>query len=89
MDSTTLDELNNIIHEITERLKKVAEQFEELCAQLNECCVEIRKPQKFTPCLRIGAPRYFASTRKLWQKNKALYLCPYMPKALRNKKTSH
>lgn len=82
------DELGEFFCEIAERLKQVAERFKELYEQLNEYDTEIYEQQKFKPCLRIGILRPFlGSTRKLWQKNKALYLCPYMSKSLRHKNT--
>lgn len=88
MNGISADELSEFFREIAEKIKQVAERFKELYEQLNECDTEIYERQKFKPCLRIGILRPFLSdTRKLWQKNKALYLCPYMSKSLRRKNT--
>lgn len=66
---------------------ELAERFKEFTELLSDSDIEIRETVKFKPCLRIGSLRtYNGDSRKLWQRNKALYLCPYMPKALRNKK---
>lgn len=88
MNGISSDELSDFFSEIAEKLKQVAERFKELYEQLNAYDIEIPKRQKFKPCLRIGVLRPFlGNTRKLWQKNKALYLCPYMSKSLRHKNT--
>lgn len=88
MDGISSDELSDFFSEIAEKLKQVAERFKELYEQLCEYDTEIYERQKFEPCLRIGVLRPFLSdTRKLWQKNKTLYLCPYMSKSLRHKNT--
>lgn len=88
MNGISADELSEFFCEIAEKIKQVAERIKEFCEQLNDCDTEIYEHQKFKPCLRIGVLRPFLSgTRKLWQKNKALYLCPYMSKSLRHKNT--
>lgn len=88
MNGISSNELSDLFSEIAEKLKQVAERFKELYEQLKDCDTEIYEQQKFKPCLRIGVLRPFLSnTRKLWQKNKALYLCPYMSKSSRHKNT--
>jgi len=88
MNGISSDKLSEFFCEIAEKMKQVAERFKELYEQLYEYDTEIYERQKFKPCLRIGVLRPFlGNTRKLWQKNKALYLCPYMSKSLRRKST--
>ncbi len=84
---TTTEELKELFEHLATITKEIAEQFKEFMELISDSDTEIRETAKFKPCLCIGSLRpYSGDSHKLWQKNKALYLCPYMPKALRNKK---
>lgn len=87
VDAATED-LQEVLEHFAVVCKELAERFKEFSELLiSDDDIEIRIKAKFKPCMRIGFLRtYNNDARKLWQKNKALYLCPYMPKALRNKK---
>lgn len=81
------EELKELCEHFATVINEIAERFKEFMELISDSDIEIRETAKFKPCLRIGSLRpYNSDSRKLWQKNKALYLCPYMPKALRNKK---
>lgn len=87
---TTTEELKEHFEHLATVTREIAERFKEFMELISDSDIEIRETAKFKPCLRIGSLcPYNSDSRKLWQKNKALYLCPYMPKALRNKKTKN
>lgn len=80
-----IDAINAMLAEKINAFNELAKEL----LELNYSDTETRKQAPFKLCMRIGTLRtYNGDTRKLWQKNKALYLCPYMPKAFRNKKQS-
>lgn len=81
------EDLQEVLEHFRIVCNELAERFKEFMELSSDSNIEIRETVKFKPYLRIGSLRtYNGDARKLWQKNKALYLCPYMPKALRNKK---
>lgn len=83
-----VEAVQKAIEAVNEALAEKIDAFNELAKMLEDSVIEIHEQAPFKPCMRIGTVRtYNGDTRKLWQKNKALYLCPYMSKSLRHKNT--
>lgn len=84
-----VETVQKAIEAVNKALTEKISAFNELAKMLEDSVIEIHEQAPFKPCMCIGTLRtYNGDTRKLWQKNKALYLCPYIPKAFRNKKQS-